>query len=91
MNWPYEDKGDGSSRSNGDQRSIGDYLSENKFDLVINLPMSVGGCRRASSFVTQGYRTRRMAVDYSVPLITDVKCAKLFIEVSSRGGSRIFV
>ena len=30
--------------------------------------------------VFQGYKTRRMAVDYSVPLITDVKCAKLFVE-----------
>lgn len=31
--------------------------------------------------MTQGYKTRRMAVDYSVPLITDVKCTKLMIEV----------
>ena len=30
-----------------------------------------------------GYRTRRMAVDYSVPLITDIKCAKLLVEVTS--------
>ena len=28
-----------------------------------------------------GYRTRRMAVDYAVPLITDIKCAKLLVEV----------
>jgi carbamoyl-phosphate synthase/aspartate carbamoyltransferase/dihydroorotase len=51
------------------------------FDLVINLPLRVSGSQRASSFVTQGYKTRRMAVDYSVPLITDVKCTKLMIEV----------
>jgi len=31
-----------------------------------------------------GYRTRRMAVDYSVPLITDIKCAKLLIEVKKQ-------
>lgn len=30
--------------------------------------------------MTVGYRTRRRAVDFSVPLITDVKCAKLLIE-----------
>jgi len=51
------------------------------FDLVINLPLRNAGSYRASSFVTQGYKTRRMAVDYSVPLITDVKCTKLFVEV----------
>lgn len=30
--------------------------------------------------MTHGYRTRRLAVDYSIPLVTDVKCAKLLIE-----------
>ena len=46
----------------------------------------------ASSFVTQGYRCRRLATDYSVPLMTDVKCVKLFVEAlrrSNRGGPRI--
>ncbi|CAG0922534.1 unnamed protein product [Notodromas monacha] len=42
--------------------------------------MRNGGSRRVSSFITQGYRTRRMAVDYAIPLVTDVKCAKLLIE-----------
>ncbi|XP_067125336.1 multifunctional protein CAD [Centruroides vittatus] len=60
--------------------SIADYLSQKEFDLVINLPMHGSGARRVSSFITQGYRTRRMAVDYAVPLITDVKCAKLLVE-----------
>ncbi|VDN19462.1 unnamed protein product [Cylicostephanus goldi] len=31
---------------------------------------------------THGYKTRRMAIDNGIPLITDIKCAKLFIEVS---------
>lgn len=58
-----------------------DYLSSQHFDLVINLPRRIAGARRVSSFVpTYGYRTRRMAIDYSVPLITDVKCTKLLIE-----------
>ena len=43
--------------------------------------MRNGGTRAASTFVTHGYKARRMAVDYSVPLITDVKCTKLFVEV----------
>ena len=81
MDWPYEDTGEHST--NGfHQRTIADYLAEKKFGLVINLPMRDGGSRAASSFMTQGYRTRRMAVDYSVPLFTDVKCTKLLFEVS---------
>ena len=80
IEWPYEDTGDNRNRR-VQQRTIADYLSDNQFDLVINLPMRNGGTRAASSFVTQGYKTRRMAVDYSVPLITDIKCAKIFVEV----------
>lgn len=64
------------------QRSIADMLSDKQFDLIINLPLRHCGLRAASSFVTQGYRTRRLAVDYSVPLVTDIKCVKLLIEVS---------
>lgn len=30
--------------------------------------------------MTHGYRTRRLAVDYSIPLVTDVKCVKLLVE-----------
>ena len=80
IEWPYEDTGDRGKR-HVQQRTIADYLADNKFDLVINLPMRNGGTRAASSFTTQGYRTRRMAVDYSVPLITDIKCVKMLVEV----------
>ncbi|KAK4287817.1 hypothetical protein Pmani_039122 [Petrolisthes manimaculis] len=59
---------------------MADYLARKEFDLVINLAMRGGGGGRVSSFVTQGYKTRRMAVDFSVPLVTDVKCAKLLVE-----------
>ena len=76
MDWPFEEGGNGAN-----ERSILDYLAQNKFDMVINLPLRTSGSRRASSYLTHGYRTRRMAIDYSIPLITDIKCAKLFIEV----------
>ncbi|XP_060593985.1 CAD protein-like isoform X2 [Ruditapes philippinarum] len=82
VDWPYDDY-NGDEKINGNQLTIADYLAENKFDLVINLPLRSGG-QRASSFVTQGYKTRRMAVDYSVPLITDVKCTKLIVEALKR-------
>ncbi|XP_052761178.1 CAD protein-like isoform X2 [Mya arenaria] len=84
IDWPYDDNDTtDSSKTNGNQQTIADYLSENKFDLVINLPLR-HNCQRASSFVTQGYKTRRMAIDYSVPLITDVKCTKMFVEALRR-------
>ncbi|XP_064604486.1 multifunctional protein CAD-like isoform X2 [Liolophura sinensis] len=78
VDWPFEDTGE--NRYGGEQRTIADYLAENMFDLVINLPLRNGGTYRASTFITQGYKTRRMAVDYSVPLITDIKCAKMLVE-----------
>lgn len=81
VDWPFEDTGE--NRYGGEQRTIADYLAENMFDLVINLPLRNGGTYRASTFITQGYKTRRMAVDYSVPLITDIKCAKMLVEVNT--------
>lgn len=36
--------------------------------------------------MTHGYRTRRLAVDYSIPLVTDVKCAKMLIEAMCKIG-----
>jgi carbamoyl-phosphate synthase/aspartate carbamoyltransferase/dihydroorotase len=62
------------------QRTVADYLMSKHFDLVINIPMKSSGTLRASSFMTQGYKTRRIAVDYSVPLITNVKNVKLLVQ-----------
>lgn len=59
---------------------LADFMARRELDLVINLPMR-GGSRRVSAFSTHGYRTRRLAVDYAVPLVTDVKCAKLLVQV----------
>lgn len=63
--------------------SLTQHLANNEIDLYINLP-SANRYRRPASYVSNGYRTRRMAVDYSVPLVTNVKCAKLLIEALSR-------
>lgn len=65
VDWPYGD--DAQSRPNGEPQNIADYLTDRHFDLVINLPTRNGGTRRASSFVTRGYRTRRMAIDKEIP------------------------
>lgn len=79
VEWPFEDCDNGCPLKEK-HRSIVNYLEENHFDLVINLSMRNSGGRRLSSFVTKGYRTRRLAIDCSVPLITDIKCTKLFVE-----------
>ncbi|XP_033610658.1 CAD protein isoform X2 [Cryptotermes secundus] len=73
--WTFEDI----DSSGGELNHLSDFLARKQFDLVINLPMRNGGARRVSSFMTHGYRTRRLAVDYSVPLITDVKCTKMLV------------
>ncbi|WVQ68190.1 carbamoyl-phosphate synthase, large subunit [Kwoniella botswanensis] len=59
--------------------SLTQHLANNLIDLYINLP-SKNRSRRPASYISQGYRSRRMAVDFAIPLITNVKCAKLFIE-----------
>lgn len=82
VQWTFENISVNEDSSPSELRHLADFLSKKQFDLVINLPMRNGGARRVSNFMTHGYRTRRLAVDYSVPLITDVKCAKLLVEVS---------
>ena len=63
--------------------SLTQHLANNLIDLYINLP-SKNRFRRPASYISKGYKSRRMAVDFAVPLITNVKCAKLFIEAIIR-------
>ena len=92
VDWIFENLGEDINvdKMAGQMVSMADFLSGKHFDLVINLPMRNSGARRVSSFIpTYGYRTRRMAVDYSVPLITDVKCAKLLVEALQKTGGSL--
>uniref|UniRef100_A0A1Y1K525 Multifunctional protein CAD n=2 Tax=Photinus pyralis TaxID=7054 RepID=A0A1Y1K525_PHOPY len=82
VQWTFENIDDITSQ--GELKPLAEFLSKKQFDLVINLPMRNGGARRVSSFMTHGYRTRRLAIDYSIPLITDVKCAKLLVDALAR-------
>lgn len=63
--------------------SLTQHLANNLIDLYINLP-SKNRYRRPASYISKGYKSRRMAVDFAVPLITNVKNAKLFIEAIIR-------
>ena len=64
--------------------SLTQHLANNMIDLYINLPSS-NRYRRPATYVSKGYKTRRMAVDYQVPLVTNVKNAKILIEAIARG------
>lgn len=59
--------------------SLTQHLANNLIDLYINLPSS-NRFRRPASYMSKGYRTRRMAVDFAIPLVTNVKCAKMLVE-----------
>jgi carbamoyl-phosphate synthase/aspartate carbamoyltransferase len=51
--------------------------------MYINLP-SKNNYRRPASYASKGYHSRRMAVDFAVPLITNVKNAKMLAEALVR-------
>jgi carbamoyl-phosphate synthase large subunit len=51
-----------------------DYLRAGHVDLLINIPES-----NDSVELTDGYQMRRCAVDFDVALLTNIKCATLFV------------
>ena len=63
--------------------SLTQHLANNLIDLYVNLPSS-NRFRRPASYMSKGYESRRMAVDFSIPLVTNVKCAKLLVEAMTR-------
>ncbi|KAI5917785.1 carbamoyl-phosphate synthase [Camillea tinctor] len=69
-----------------DQRSefsLTQHLAKNMINLYINLP-SNNKYRRPANYMSKGYQTRRMAVDYQIPLVTNVKNAKILVEAIAR-------
>ncbi|KAK0547893.1 Carbamoyl-phosphate synthase [Tilletia horrida] len=63
--------------------SLLSQLTAGTISLFISLP-SKNKYRRPVSFTSMGYRARRLAIDRSIPLITNVKNAKLFVEALAR-------
>lgn len=59
------------------KNNVLNLISEQKVDLVINIPSL--GKRKDKNEDTDGYKIRRKAVDFAIPLITDINIAKLFI------------
>ena len=52
-----------------------DMISDHRFDLIINVPKN-----QTKRELTNGYRIRRGAIDHNIPLLTNVRLAKAFIE-----------
>jgi len=71
-----EDLGSGDQKN---EYSLTHLLSTGLIDLYINLP-SNNKFRRPANYMSRGYKTRRMAVDFDTPLVTNVKIAKILIE-----------
>ena len=65
--WPDEEA---SGESN-----ILEMISNHVFDLIINIPKN-----HSKRELTNGYRIRRGAIDHNIPLITNVRLAKAFID-----------
>lgn len=62
------------------QNTIVQMLHDGRVEFFINIP-SNNSYRRLKSFESPGYVSRRAAVDFNVPLLTNIKCAKLFVKV----------
>ncbi|KAJ1371139.1 Orotidine 5'-phosphate decarboxylase, partial [Parelaphostrongylus tenuis] len=92
VDWPFEEGSSDEKTASWDQyfsvRSVAEFFENKEFHLVINLPIRGSGAYRVSAYRTHGYKTRRMAIDNGIPLITDIKCAKLFIEALRTVGRR---
>ena len=65
VSWPDEE---------GENKVL-DMIADHKFDLIINVPKN-----HSKRELTNGYRIRRGAIDHNIPLMTNVRLAKAFIE-----------
>ena len=69
LHWPLEEK----------SPNILEYLSQKRIDLVINIPKN-----SQEEELTNDYIIRRRAVDFGIPLITDIQLAQRFVEALAR-------
>ena len=57
------------------ENNVMDMIAAHQFDLIINVPKN-----HTKRELTNGYKIRRDAIDHNIPLITNVRLAKAFIE-----------
>ncbi|MDR0442923.1 MAG: ATP-grasp domain-containing protein [Treponema sp.] len=65
LHWPLEDK----------QPNIADFIKRREIDMIINIPKN-----NRELELKNDYIIRRMAVDFDIPLFTNIKVAKEFID-----------
>ena len=63
--WPDEDA----------ENNVMNMIQAHQLDLIINVPKN-----HSNRELTNGYRIRRGAIDHNIPLMTNVRLAKAFIE-----------
>ncbi len=63
--WPDEDG----------ENNVMEMIANHQFDLIVNVPKN-----HTKRELTNGYRIRRGAIDHNIPLMTNVRLAKAFIE-----------
>ena len=57
------------------ENNVMDMIAGHRFDLIVNVPKN-----HTKRELTNGYRIRRGAIDHNIPLMTNVRLAKAFIE-----------
>ncbi|MDR3342109.1 MAG: carbamoyl-phosphate synthase large subunit [Treponema sp.] len=65
LNWPLESK----------DPNIADFIKRREIDMIINIPKNNGETELKNDYII-----RRMAVDFDIPLFTNIKVARQFID-----------
>ena len=69
--WPDEDA----------ENNVMNMIQAHQLDLIINVPKN-----HSNRELTNGYRIRRGAIDHNIPLMTNIRLAKAFIEAFTAMG-----
>src|SRR5207249_2768991 len=69
LHWPLENEAP----------NVREYLKKGKLDLVINIPKNY-----QEEELSNDYIIRRKAVDFGIPLITNIQLAQRFVEAMAR-------
>ncbi len=72
--WPDE-----TGNKEGTGLKVDEMIAQKKFDLIINIPKNL-----TERELTNGYKIRRGAIDYNIPLITNARLASAFIKAFCR-------
>ena len=72
LNWPLESK----------EPNISTYIKQREIDMIINIPKNNRETELKNDFII-----RRMAIDFDIPLFTNIKVAREFIDALAATGA----